>query len=767
MQKSGFNINTINAAFLSFVLLTGLWNMTVFYLPVLLITGIVGFIIIRSYPDTIPVSITAIAFVLLLLYEIVNFQFSSYPANSILFLRDFSIVLCCIFLINKLLKTEKYRVYLVVFISLMAGLLTFLNLPIFFFRYFEAGMYGFDDFTQFRFMYMPLKFFSNEWVTILFCFLPFPLIGLLLFRGKMLIRYGFLLITGLIVFNIFISFSRAGILAFLLFIGLLNLFFYFNRTFPIKKLLLYNGVLILFSILFAFCFSESILSSVYQTNSHQRSTEGRLNQWEEVTTLMYKYPEMGIGSKNYALLENQSRQLNLENSFSGRLNNTYIQLVVEKGWIGLSLWLSVIGILACRLLLQIKRERNLPDKAINSIVFSAILAILFKEIFFSSLLYRSGILLFFFTLLIFNNKENKTIKIRKPIVNVFFFTFMLGALYFYFKKPDNALLHAAKGLEYERSVDIRIPYNLLNVYSEVLDNEIARTHEGAKARKMDKEAYSRFRAFAPSCVILEAIRQYKEACRLSPYDALFQHNLGWLYWMNHQPDSAIIYISQAVKTDPNDPVCHISKGLITELQEPDQAFESYKQAVLLSPDIVDSPFFSDLKERNPEKAKKILQDAYKEMLQEQSARYSSVIEAKTGKILLALGDMDSAFNTLTHITQIHPNLNRPWYYLGYMEQLKGNGQAMQEYYKKSLFLSPFDYLPLYAFASYYKETGDQSKAESYFKAAEKAWKNKRSVHSRRCSWMYYDEDTEKDDIIPNGLFDYVSPVFKITLNDTN
>jgi tetratricopeptide (TPR) repeat protein len=694
--------------------------------------------IIRNHQHSVTVPIFAFFLVLLLLNEIVNFFYSVYQPNSILFLRSFFVVLGCIFVLQKLVSNKKYRNHFVVIISLLAGLMAFFNLPIFFFRYYEAGIYGFDDFTQFRFLYMPLGFFSNEWVTILFCFLPFPLIGLFLFQKKKLIRYGFLLIIGLIVFNIFISFSRAGILAFLLFIGLLNLFFYFNRILSIKKLLVGNVVIILFSIFFAFCFTESIRSSIYQTNSHQRSSEGRFKQWKNVSTLAHTYPYWGIGSKNYALVGNQSKRLDLENTFSGRLNNTYIQLIIEKGWIGLFVWLFVIGMLVSLLFRQIKKEENLKVKATNCILFSAVLAILFKEIFFSSLLYNSGILFLFFILLIFNKNESKKIQVRQWVVLVFVTLLIVGTVYFSLKKPESALSYATKGLECERSANISVPFGNLNNYSIAINKAIS-----------------------------ESILLYQKACQLSPFDAMFQHNLGWLYLINQQSDSAIFYITQAIKTDPNNAIYHISKGLITEIQRSDQAFEEYKQAILLSPDIVDSPFFTDLKERNPVKTKEILQDAYEEMLQIQSIRYSSIIEAKIGKILLALGgNMDAALNALTHVTQIHPNLNRPWYYLGYIEQLKGNGEAMQEYYKKSLFLSPFDHLPLYAFASYYKETGNISKSESYSKSAERAWKNKRSVHSIRCRWMYY-ENTEKDDVVPQGLLYYISPVFQTETDDTN
>jgi hypothetical protein len=82
------------------------------------------------------------------------------------------------------------------------------------------------------------------------------------------------------------------------------------------------------------------------------------------------------------------------------------------------------------------------------------------------------------------------------------------------------------------------------------------------------------------------------------------------------------------------------------------------------------------------------------------------------------------------------------------------------------FLSLFDHLPISAFASYSREPGDKQKEDSYLKAAEKAWERKRSVHSIQCKQTYF-SDTEKDDVIPKGLLDYITPVFNVQAYGTN
>jgi len=667
----------------------------------------------RKNEIIITIPIFTIAFIMLLLYEIFNFYNSSYQANSIIFLRIFFAIIFCVFVINRLLAKREYKTYFVVGISLLAGILALYNLPIFFFRYYEAGIYGFDDFSQFRFLYRPLGFLSNDWVTIMLCFLPFPVIGIALFWKKPLIRYSFLLIIGLLIFNLLISFSRAGILAFFLFVLLLNLLFYFYGIVSIKKLLLFNIILMTAMLLFSLVFASSIRSSINQSNSHQRSTEGRLSQWKQSMTVVRKYPMIGIGSKNYALLGRQPQQTNLENRFPGRVNNTYIQLAIEKGIIGLLLWLGVASVCVFYLFRQLKNETCSLEKTINIVVLSAIFAILFREMFFSSLFYKTDILLMFLVLLTFNQKYSyKPIKVRKSIIFAFIVLFASGTFYFYSLNPECALSYANRGLEYERNGDFE-----------------------------------------------NAIQYYKKACQLNSNDALFWHNLGWLYYMTRQPDSAQYYLTQAVATDPEVTIYHVSKGLIIEDEDLVKSFESYKQAILLSPDIIDSKFFKELRGRHSFEVENLLKDVYHELLRVNSVRYSSVIDAKIGKLQLSIGETELAYEILTHVTRIHPNLSRPWFYLGFIEQKRGNYENMLSYYKKSLFLLPSDHLPLYALASYYREIGDEQIANSYYKTAERVWKNKRSVHSLRSKGIYF-MDTERDNIVPDRFLDYITPNFE-------
>lgn len=736
MQVKGSKIwvDKFHIAILSFMLLICLWDLSILFTPVLLLIGIVAYRFIRDNQNVISFPYTFLYLCILLFFEIINFSFSIYRPNSILFLKDFYLIICCIFLINQLLISKKYFIYFVIFISILGGALAFFNIPIFFFKYYQLTINGFNDFSQFRSLYTPLGFISNEWVTILLCFLPFPCIGIILFSKKILVRYVFVFIITLLVFNIFISFSRAGFLSFFIFIGLLNILLLINCNYSLKKLFLPNFFLIVILFLFSFFFLNSIKSSVIQTVSHQRSMDGRIGQWGEI--LGSKISSLGVGSKNYSLVSNSFQEFNLEYSFTGRINNTYLQLLLEKGWLGLFLWVCIIGVLVFYSYQQIRREKNKQNKIIACIVFSGISTVLFREFFFSSLLYNSGLLLLFFILLLLNNKK-KILVCENVIYQRFIFglvfLFLSSLIYFHFNKMENALYFASEGLKHERSINYQTLFSPQDDYIDL--------SSGSKGDTLQL-----------------AIQFYKKALQLSPSDAMFKHNLAWLYKFNQLPDSALIYISQAVSLEPNVALYHISNGLLLESKNIERAFDAYEKAILLSPDIIDSQFFNDLKNRMPQKTDNLLKKASCEFAQILTVQYSSIIDAKNGKLMLSLGNFDKAEEIFQRITLIHPNLSRPWYCLGLLEYKKENYAAMKINYEKSMFLSPQDHMPLYAFASYYNNVGEKQNAEKYLKIAKKVQSNIRSVHSNRCKKIYF-SDAEFDDVIPNGLLCYTTPIF--------
>lgn len=63
-----------------------------------------------EFKGVVSVPLFIVAFLVLFLYEVLNFFLSHYQANSILFLRDFVLVLSCIFTVCYLLRNKKIGV---------------------------------------------------------------------------------------------------------------------------------------------------------------------------------------------------------------------------------------------------------------------------------------------------------------------------------------------------------------------------------------------------------------------------------------------------------------------------------------------------------------------------------------------------------------------------------------------------------------------------------------------------------------------------------
>lgn len=741
-------LRKICGIFLILAFFMNLWNIDIFNLPVVILSGFVAVYVIYRGDNTF--SYISIFLFVLLLYEYINYHFSLYQPNSILCLGDYFIVMCCGLLLKFIIAKRSYIYYIVVFVSLLAALLGLLNVLFFFYKYYELTIYGFYDFSQFRALYFPLGFLSNEWVTISLLLLPFPILSYLLSREKYykyqfnilhkpFIQYLFIFVAIVLVFNILISFSRAGILAILLFVLLLNFFFLY---YPIckKKKVLYINIFILFSILsFVSFFSSSVKSSFEQTNLHQRSTEGRFKQWHQCMVLVEKYPYCGIGSNNYPLLSSSIKQIDCEDAFTGRLNNTYIQLLVEKGLIGTILWLSILGFVIFYMYIQIHNEQHKLRKAIKSVIFTTIIAVLFREMFFSSIFYNPSIL--FLLLLLFmmfwkyNIKQFRVFKIPKIIIYLFYLLIIIIVIHTHYNRPENALNYATQGLNLEREVVDECSYS--NFYKYLVSDIIS-----------------------SSDTIKAAIKFYERSCEINPYDASFYHNLGWLYWINSEKELALLSFSKALNLDPNNALYYITVGLVNEADNRNIAYEAYKCALLLSPDIIDSPFYEELRTRNTINNDSLLHSVYNELLSIQRLKQSTIISAKMGKILLSLNEEDKAHEILVDVTNIHPNLSRPWYYIGNI--LYKNNKKMDDVlrnFRISSFLSPNDHLPLFALASCYKNIGNIKNYDSYLKSAYWALQNKHSTHSIRSKRTYF-VTTKRDDVIPKGLLDYITPKFK-------
>lgn len=92
--------------------------------------------------------------------------------------------------------------------------------------------------------------------------------------------------------------------------------------------------------------------------------------------------------------------------------------------------------------------------------------------------------------------------------------------------------------------------------------------------------------------VRESLRMFHKASILSPRDPVFIHNMGWLYWISGNVDSARSCFYRMIKQAPYNPMFLTSMGMFEEqIGHPTLAMTYYSKAIAISPELLNSPFF--------------------------------------------------------------------------------------------------------------------------------------------------------------------------------
>lgn len=719
-----------------------LWT-THYFLPILSLIGL--FIVVKSWrgnPASFKVTDFQIVFLGAGIFGIFNYHFSLYRPNTKLFVFELITFVVYLFIFNYCTRSFRYKFYSVLFLNITACLFAFGGVINFLIQLFQAQFRGFEDFSQVRFLFTPMGVLSNEWVTIMLCFLSLPIIGMIfLYKNhlfsKSIRKLGnilFVLTTLLIICNILITFSRAGYITLILFFVLTNIAFVTIRYLSIRKMILLNFATILLFGGFYMMYSKTLTTTIYQSVSHRRSTESRIAQLEKSYNLFKNHKAWGIGAKNYALINISDQAKSINPSFTGRVNNSFVQLLIEHGIIGTIPYIVLLCCFFFSLWRNIKAAKHKRQKALLYLLGISIISILIREMMFSALFYNAGIILLLITLMtLFIDYRQVTLSANFLKYFSYFLVFMLCIIsYLYIKdlldKPNDAVSCSVIAWKKSDAVQVEFDYSLMN---------------------NDKNVN-----------LIESIELYKKAIQKNPHDALFYHNLSWLYSFDNRQDSALYYIRKALNINPNEAAYYISYGMQTKNMA--DFFKAYQQAVILEPAIIFSSFYKDFSVRYPELSEQLPHIVLNFLKSKQHEHYNSITDAKIGVLLLAVGNLNEAYECLYNVTEQLPNLSRPWCYLGILQMIRGNGESAEISFKKSIFLNMNDHLPKYALAYYYRKNGNKKLSDSFIRSASAI--KIRSNHSIRCKRIYY-KQTIDNDMLPTNLLDYISPNFDLLISN--
>ncbi|MFN3381781.1 MAG: O-antigen ligase family protein [Runella zeae] len=692
------------------VIYIGFWNISVVF-PVLLL-GITFTILRLATSDLNFITFTWVdaVFTLLLFAEILNYCFSIYPPNSFLSFERTLYFFLIYTSVRIALKHIQSTHTLILGLSGYALLLILISFSIFLSFQSQLQLEGWSDISHFKSMFAPFKLFTNEWASIAVCFLPLPLIAGSLFRdskvGIVLTLFAFAL-TNL---SVFMSFSRGAYVSLIIFWVVLCLLLWYFQTFHFKiliRLLLIGG---LSTTLMVTTISRPILTtlSLNQTVSQQRSNQGRLTILKNSLCQLENYWFLGVGSNNYPIVSDLCQPANEDQGFSRFTNNTYLQILIEKGILGLLVF-SLFFLLVLRALWQNIKHAHSPSSALMDIILlAALISIFVRELFFSTLLYSSAV----WTLtsvyvgiatrrsypVFFKGQKTLWLTLGSLILGVSLWSYYQRYQYYeanryaseaqkhwYNHAPNEALENIQKAIDLAPQV---APYHELAAF--IIGSFPIETQSLCSD------------SLQPSLQALpKAIQYIDQALELNPHDAGFHFTKGWLsFLLKRNPEQTLVHFKQAIALDPNNTEFLVGNGLVFECQGDSlQAFSYYKQAIRRDPEAIDSDFFQAFEVRYPGKLASLIAQSTNDLQNKIAQNYSTILAAKLGKLWLKQGKPQEAKNILQKVIKELPYLSRPYCYLGSIAAMEGDTSQALILYRKSSFLNVLDYLPLLEMAN--------------------------------------------------------------------
>lgn len=289
------------------------------------------------------------------------------------------IYVCFFWFFFRLCINDKKQInYIIDTLSVVSCIISLLTIFAYYRHKKFVGDLGMDDMISFRPFYHPLGQISNDWVTILLCLLPWPVVGIINSTSRKIIIVHFISYC-LVVVCILISFSRGAYLALLLFVSMLVVLGYLLKCEYRKTICKTTFLTLLFALVTLYSEKKHIISTCMINHSmvQKQSIQGRITKWNESMELFKMAPIWGVGNGNYDF----SYDIYIKDKRSAitkRSTNTYLQILVEKGVVG------TVVISICLLLILIECLRFVHfDK--NKIPFLlAIMAVSFRESVFSS-----------------------------------------------------------------------------------------------------------------------------------------------------------------------------------------------------------------------------------------------------------------------------------------------------------------------------------------------------------------------------------------------
>jgi tetratricopeptide (TPR) repeat protein len=193
-------------------------------------------------------------------------------------------------------------------------------------------------------------------------------------------------------------------------------------------------------------------------------------------------------------------------------------------------------------------------------------------------------------------------------------------------------------------------------------------------------------------------------------------------------------------------LCYERKGLINE------ALEQYARALALSPHILDSLFFADLKIRNPSAATRVIGRCLDILT---AMPRSPIVLALIAKVHAYQGQDEAASLEYTSALQELPYLSYTWANLGSADLALGRSRSARLDFQRALDLDASNRIAANKLASIAFLGGDLDLAKRLY--IQTLFTPLLTLHAFQTPRIYFVFPVDWDDLVPSGLLDYVNP----------
>lgn len=232
---------------------------------------------------------------------------------------------------------------------------------------------GFTDIYPLRFLFTPLGYVTNAWSSVYL-----PVMGLLAVFYFLLPRWRLLVLScyGVASVALFLSFSRGALLSWGIYVFLL---LFLLQSWKEKCGLLVLSVCVCVLSWTLFPRETSTVVAMNRTVSQQLSTQSRFNATGKAMDACREHLWTGTGIGTYTLAVDKELNQDSARIFTSYAPNMFVQLLVERGIIGLVLHVCLYIVVAVEC---IRRRKE----ALVGAVAASLLALLMKEMTISILL---------------------------------------------------------------------------------------------------------------------------------------------------------------------------------------------------------------------------------------------------------------------------------------------------------------------------------------------------------------------------------------------